>query len=738
MSKASSVYRGLGLILAIVQGRLLLAGSPVDLNHLLLRDDVGKPIRASVTACAPNAGGNPCWVVGKGQPPDALAFDEVSLESPEHGPVTLKFAELSASPQVTLPRKAHLRLHTALTKSITISLYGADDRELRRPTYRFETNDKELLIPSGKWILALTAKCTAPDLYVADAQPAMTVSATKTAKVGWSLLVRIQDKEGRPVTGSAMLSDAESGAQEAQNGNGALSIAIERGVRPINGIAVRTARLDVQAPGFTPYRLGAVTAAPGEFAVRVVELRRGGRLALTVLENGDPSRNARWFLLEPAARPERNLRLKSVAEGTTDKGGRAERPSLAAGSYILRVYPPGQTNGTDDRVTIEDDGVLERTVELVAISVDGEVRRGDKPIAGSEVRLSRVFSGESPDDEADTVAKTDQDGHYSTKVYTEGEYRFIVTSEGTPAVHRKYWMPRAGRRVDFELLEGTLRGTVADDAGKAVPDATVALTDAANLHRLARTDFEGYFEFLFESAGRVSVFADKDGYKRSEPLAVEIPNTGALEPLLVTLKKFPSIRGRVEQAGGQPAPGVSIATVDQNSNPLQGAVSGADGSFELRSAPGTTLLIFSGPSCPLGWREALNSGAPNEEDSGDPFIVRCALVGAALAVILQNEDHRPIVGEAIRLRHAGRVVPDELLARHQRRFGLEVFSDAFGRLDLVSLEEGSWDLFLARGSSPSTIAAGQQNGYLLSEELRPGTVSELTVTVRPVTTRISP
>jgi hypothetical protein len=174
--------------------------------------------------------------------------------------------------------------------------------------------------------------------------------------------------------------------------------------------------------------------------------------------------------------------------------------------------------------------------------------------------------------------------------------------------------------------------------------------------------------------------------------------------------------------------------MDQNGNPLQGTTTDADGLFQLRATPGTTRLYFSGPSCP--GEEALGS-APYSNDEGERFVIRCSHSGAALSLTLQTEDQGPVAGEALRLRQNGRVVPDEILVRHQQRLGLGTASDASGRLEFVSLEEGAWDLYLARSSSPFSIMSGQPNGFLLSEGLRPGDVSELVVTVRSATTRIS-
>lgn len=717
--------------------------APGFVESASVRDDLGKEVPAPITACAGGTAGPLCWTLNSDSMPVGLKpSDDLSLEGPAHGPLTIKYSDLVAlqasTKAIVLTRKARLRVQTTLKEPVTASFFDPQDRELRKPRHRWVVTDAEQRFPAGSWIVALSATRTAPEIQFVDAAPAALVTLAKSDREGWSAVLFAKDTEGTPVSASAVISDAEHSPDEVSRAGKSRNVPLSGGRGFANGISTRTARIDVQAPGFISARLGAVTAAQADFAVRVVTLQKGGRLDLTVTEDGAPARNARWRLLVPAARPERDLRLKVQAEGITDKDGRAERRGLTAGSYILRVSPSGSKNSTDERVTIENDLPLERTIELVSIPIDGEVLRGGKALRGAEVRISLMYSGESPDDEADTVAKTDENGFYSTKVYAEGQYRFIVSADGTPAARRQYWMPRSGKRVDFELLDGTLRGTVLDDDGAAIRDAAVALKDSAQLFRLARTDAQGRFEFLFEASGKASVFADKDGYERSKPMDIEIPATSSLDPVSIVLKKYPSIRGRVERSAGQPASGVSVATMDQNGNPLQGTTTDADGLFQLRATPGTTRLYFSGPSCPLGWREALGSGAPYNSDEGERFVIRCSHSGAALSLTLQTEDQGPVAGEALRLRQNGRVVPDEILVRHQQRLGLGTASDASGRLEFVSLEEGAWDLFLARSSSPVSIMSGQPNGFLLSEGLRPGDVSELVVTVRSATTRISP
>ena len=92
----------------------------------------------------------------------------------------------------------------------------------------------------------------------------------------------------------------------------------------------------------------------------------------------------------------------------------------------------------------------------------------------------------------------------------------------------------------------------------------------------------------------------------------------------------------------------------------------------------------------------------------------------------------------MRLRLGGRVVPDDVLARHQQWLGLGSATDSAGRIDALGLASGAVEVYLARGSSPQTIGAGLPNGLLLRQELPPGSLFEATITVEPTGTRVSP
>jgi hypothetical protein len=75
------------------------------------------------------------------------------------------------------------------------------------------------------------------------------------------------------------------------------------------------------------------------------------------------------------------------------------------------------------------------------------------------------------------------------------------------------------------------------------------------------------------------------------------------------------------------------------------------------------------------------------------------------------------------------VIPAEVLSRHLAQLHLPTASDGSGRLRLVGLAPGAYDLFLSEATSPELVAAGSPGGFLTSATLAPLGTTELKVTL---------
>ncbi|MBK9088249.1 MAG: carboxypeptidase regulatory-like domain-containing protein [Holophagales bacterium] len=691
-----------------------------------------------MNVCAVGPSVRVCWAFSE-PPPSAILEAppvQVSVEGPEHGPVSCLFADLAAPAVLVVPRKAIIRLKPG-PQPATLSLYSLGAPDLRKPSHRWQEVAGEVRIPAGRWLASVSVAGLAPRLALVNGRPGSTHELVRPLGPGWSAVLLVSDREGKPVGGSLGVVDAEAAPE---TGRSPRAERFTDGVGILNGLGMATARMTITSPGFLPETPGAMAAAPGTFTVKSVTLRRGGRLELTVTRDAEPARGARCLLLEPPLHPERNLRLRTIAEGTCDSDGRFVRDGLAPRRYILRVFPMRDGPSFDDSINIADETTLSHALDLVPVSVDGRVTRAEKALEGFSIRASRVFPGESPDEGADVVASSDESGRYEMNLWSEGSYWFVVTTpSGQSAAQKREWIPRSGKRVDFELLGVALAGRVLDGNSVPVQDAVVALRDQTGFHRLARTDGEGTFTFLFDKQGQVSLFADKEGYRRSPTLDVQIPDHGSIDPIEIRLLKDPSLRGRLERVPGVPAPGVSVASVDPLTGAAaQGAVTSADGTFELRATGSVTRVFMTGPGCALAARDVPLPPESAEGAVQEPVVLSCATGTAGLVLQLRNPAGAPMAGEPVRLRLGGRVVPDDVLARHQQWLGLGAATDSAGRIDALGLESGAVEVYLARGSSPQTIGAGLPNGLLLRQELPPGSLFEATITVEPTGTRITP
>lgn len=98
-----------------------------------------------------------------------------------------------------------------------------------------------------------------------------------------------------------------------------------------------------------------------------------------------------------------------------------------------------------------------------------------------------------------------------------------------------------------------------------------------------------------------------------------------------------------------------------------------------------------------------------------------------MVLTFRDGEGRPLPNQTVLLRRDGVVLPQEALAQHLGAFGLPAASDGGGRLALVGLAPGAYDVFLAGGSSAASVAAGLPHGFLTSAPLAPLTTTELEV-----------
>ena len=156
------------------------------------------------------------------------------------------------------------------------------------------------------------------------------------------------------------------------------------------------------------------------------------------------------------------------------------------------------------------------------------------------------------------------------------------------------------------------------------------------------------------------------------------------------------------------------------------AQTGTDGGFNVARAAGARTRIFaSGPGCPLRSFSIRN----DDPASREPLTLACTAMPANLQLVLVDAEGKPVPQRAVALRRGGEVFPADVVAAHLGRFGLTAFTDGSGRLALVGLEPGDYQIYLADASNPTTLAAGLPNGYVTAVSLPPLATAELEVKI---------
>jgi len=245
-------------------------------------------------------------------------------------------------------------------------------------------------------------------------------------------------------------------------------------------------------------------------------------------------------------------------------------------------------------------------------------------------------------------------------------------------------------------------------------------------HRLGDTDAEGRFLFPVSEPGSGKVQAMKSGYLAPEPVEVAVQPETPVTPLVIRMKKAATITGHVAGAIG---PGTGAALESYRLDPggrtsfLGRTVAGLEGAFEVAAAEGaTTRLFVTGAGCPLSVFDV-------QPTAGDDLAIRCPAVGSSLELTLEDPQGKPLGGRTVLVRRDGVFIPASSLIDHLSRFHLPAATDGGGRLFLVGLAPGRYEVYLADSTSPDLVALGVKEGFLTSADLAPAVTTELKITV---------
>lgn len=731
---------------AVLFSGLVSAQAGAEPPRLSVLDDLGRPIEETLAICYQVELRTDCGQVAPGaqvNPP--AAFHGLRIEGEDHGPVSLRREALEIRAdgafQVKIPRKAWLRIEgSGPQEPLAVSLYSPrDNPTFRAPSFRVEwkPGEGEVKVPAGDFVASLSLAPNAPDLHRLTVAPASRVRLVYRPRPGWSLVVRVQSAVSlQPVSRAQVelretVGYGEPDRPVSSSGSGPDGLVLLSGLPPI------MASLAVRHPDHVQAEVHGLTATPGTFAFRAVDLGIGGRIVARVNVHGQPMAGARCQVLALTSGPQAREALRNLWEGVTDAQGLCRSERLAQGIYKLRVrtrHGDGQVNRW---VTVPEAHDAEEDVALAPTRVYGEIRRGGKPVPGYRVEAMLLDPDRPPGisrGDISAEAVSDDEGRYEMTLWAPGRFGLLLrSSAGVPTASRRALTTDGDeeRQVDFDLEATAFRGVVVDEEERPVEAARVALRWQGLM--VAQTDAEGRFEVPVEGEGTGTLHAMKPGYRESEAVDVQVRKDVPIPPVTLVLKRKGTVRGTVLSAAGAPVPNAWIgsggATPERGPFLFSSTRSGADGGFEVEVPPGPPHLFVSGPGCPLSWFDLPN---PGESADGAPAALHCPALPAALEVTLLSSAGKPIPFSGVILRRKGAIVPASVLLTHLQLLGLPGQTDGAGHLVLAGLDPGDYELFLSTRSSESTIAVGRREGYLTAVSLPALQTTELELTLPSV------
>jgi hypothetical protein len=196
-----------------------------------------------------------------------------------------------------------------------------------------------------------------------------------------------------------------------------------------------------------------------------------------------------------------------------------------------------------------------------------------------------------------------------------------------------------------------------------------------------------------------------------------------IPPQKIVLKRLDRIEGHVVWPGGGRAPGIAVASFSTGAGvPFNAGhvITEADGHFSVAKADGpSTRLFVAGPGCPLQVTDVQNNG--------EEITLPCAAESSGLEITMKKGDGSPVEGERVTLRWNGVLIPNAVLNDHLTFLGMPTGTNGEGRLTIVALPPGNYDVFLQSGSSEATISDGLPHGFISTVTLAPMETAELEV-----------
>lgn len=244
-------------------------------------------------------------------------------------------------------------------------------------------------------------------------------------------------------------------------------------------------------------------------------------------------------------------------------------------------------------VDLSDGRPGEVTLRLDLVTLSGTVYLGKRPTAA---RLAFKVGKREPG----IVAHADEHGNYQVVLPSPASARVTIDVPGRdlPVMRLLDAMYTRDAEHDFHLGDNDYRAAVRDEVtGEPIAGATVLVENRATSGFVtsftATTDEQGEARFQPLDEGELAVFAQADGYERSDLVEQDVrmaPEARTIDLVLTPVGERHELR--IALAGGAPAAGARVLLFDAAGNELVSVPADARGVVRLpRRHAGSAALV---------------------------------------------------------------------------------------------------------------------------------------------------
>lgn len=192
--------------------------------------------------------------------------------------------------------------------------------------------------------------------------------------------------------------------------------------------------------------------------------------------------------------------------------------------------------------------------------------------------------------------KTDKNGRYHFDLEEDKEYELIASTRGFGAKEKISTDENWNSEEDVNMTltpTDTVQGFVSNEDGSRAGNTKIELLDDdGNVILTARTDEDGYYQFVLDENEEYELVASKDGYRGSEKIVTD-SNWDTNKDTNIVLRPTEIVQGIVRTEDGNPASGILVKLLDENGVELDRVYSDEDGKYEFTLDPDKKYTLIA-------------------------------------------------------------------------------------------------------------------------------------------------